>query len=665
MALRKNVGPSKIMNPIRTVLGLLATLALVMDATAQTLEPLPPPPPSLKEVLIPLPETLDAWVMDRGSAIQLGKALFWDTQVSSDGKVSCATCHHQAGSDSRKRATVHAGVPASITKEATYATLAATNFPFAKQHGHRVGSAGISAKVFSRMVAGQPVETAVATTDPGVRQVTGRHSQSVINSVYNHRSFWDGRANNTFNGRSPFGERDTNAYAYIAVNNYRSAVLFPVGLTNASLASQAVGPVLSPLEMSYHGRSWLHVARKLLPARPLLNQTVHTNDSELGLLSQARVVKAGKGLTNTYRGMIRAAFPKFLWGITNTILPSTNLHGLGAGATVPAGKWTQDELNFSIFFGLSVMLYESTLVSDDSPYDRYVEGNAAALTTQQKTGLNLFLGKAACINCHSGPEFTGAAISRLTPRVEADPLGAPVPEREQLLERMLTGSGKLSVYDTAFYNIGVRAISDDPGIDARDPWGNPLSHSSQFTNWLAGADMVDNVPVDPTRFTFPLGLFPDQRPFPASTIEQVPIAVAGAFKTPTLRNVELNGPYFHHGGFATLRQVVDFYDRGGDFSSENRQVLDADIESLGMNDTEKAALVAFLISLTDDRVRTEKAPFDHPELTIPNGPALNANGTLKLTTAGKITETWITLPAVGATGGVPIKPFLGLSPQKL
>ena len=76
------------------------------------------------------------------------------------------------------------------------------------------------------------------------------------------------------------------------------------------------------------------------------------------------------------------------------------------------------------------------------------------------------------------------------------------------------------------------------------------------------------------------------------------------FKTPQLRNVELTGPYFHNGKYATLRQVVDFYDRGGDVPNHS-------IEPLGLTEPEKNALVDFLIALTDERVRFQRAPFDH------------------------------------------------------
>ena len=99
----------------------------------------------------------------------------------------------------------------------------------------------------------------------------------------------------------------------------------------------------------------------------------------------------------------------------------------------------------------------------------------------------------------------------------------------------------------------------------------------------------------------------------------VDVNVNGAFKTPGLRNGELTGPYFYNGGTATLMQGVDFYDRGGDFGKDNAANLDPDIERLGLSETEKVSLVSFLFTLTDERVRLEKAPFDHPSLCIPNG----------------------------------------------
>jgi cytochrome c peroxidase len=87
----------------------------------------------------------------------------------------------------------------------------------------------------------------------------------------------------------------------------------------------------------------------------------------------------------------------------------------------------------------------------------------------------------------------------------------------------------------------------------------------------------------------------------------------GRFKTPTLRNVELRAPYMHNGRFATLEEVVDFYDRGGDFDAPN--IDHGIIHPLNLMPQEKADLVAFLKRpLTDPRVRNELPPFDRPQL---------------------------------------------------
>ncbi|MCA9310457.1 MAG: hypothetical protein KDA21_04575, partial [Phycisphaerales bacterium] len=86
----------------------------------------------------------------------------------------------------------------------------------------------------------------------------------------------------------------------------------------------------------------------------------------------------------------------------------------------------------------------------------------------------------------------------------------------------------------------------------------------------------------------------------------------GAFRTAGLRNVALRGPYFHNGRFSTLQEVVDFYDRGGDFNAPNKSPL---IRPLGLSPQQKAALVAFLTRpLTDPRVEAGTPPFDRPTL---------------------------------------------------
>lgn len=85
----------------------------------------------------------------------------------------------------------------------------------------------------------------------------------------------------------------------------------------------------------------------------------------------------------------------------------------------------------------------------------------------------------------------------------------------------------------------------------------------------------------------------------------------GAFKIPSLRNVGLRAPYFHNGGMRSLEDVVDFYNRGGDFR-QNQTPL---IRPLGLGPPQRADLVAFLRNaLTDPRVANELPPFDRPTL---------------------------------------------------
>ena len=70
-----------------------------------------------------------------------------------------------------------------------------------------------------------------------------------------------------------------------------------------------------------------------------------------------------------------------------------------------------------------------------------------------------------------------------------------------------------------------------------------------------------------------------------------PGAGGGAFKTPTLREIASTAPYMHDGSLATLRDVVDFYDRGGRANPD----LDRENRSLRLTDDERRSLVSFLL----------------------------------------------------------------------
>ena len=89
---------------------------------------------------------------------------------------------------------------------------------------------------------------------------------------------------------------------------------------------------------------------------------------------------------------------------------------------------------------------------------------------------------------------------------------------------------------------------------------------------------------------------------------------------PSLRNLDLTAPYFHNGGQATIRQVVEFYNRGGDFREHNAQYIDFEIGKLDLTDQRDRRLRRVPARrLTDARVRAQSAPFDHPQLFVPNG----------------------------------------------
>ena len=673
-------------------LGLLVLELVSVSGHAQILpRPMLGLPPTLKGVRVPKPVGIEQFMKDEAAAIALGKALFWDMQTGSDGQVACATCHFHAGADSRAVNQLNAGADHFFSAGGPNHKLVAGDFPLRKladpidrnspvlaDHDDVVGSQGVHAAMFHDIVPGGARDDMDASTlDPlgfsvgglNVRRVTGRNTPSAINAVFNVRNFWDGRAARRFNGRNPFGEADVNARV-LKVNDLGELEAVRVSLDMASTASQAVGPPLSDVEMSAGGRTFMKLGKKLLSLQPLANQEVKADDSVLGPYA----VAGGKGLSTTYGDLIRAAFHETWWnsnqlvdGALNPIpggvlTPETagsaedtrrarggrdGFDGTGKtvtlgasaptdGSTLPTDQYTLMESNFSLFWGLAIAAYEATLVSDDAPYDQYREGNDHALTKQQLFGLRVFMGfdGGTCINCHSGPEFTGAGL-----RTRFD-----VVEVEGMAERMVMADGKVAAYDGGFYNIGVRPTAEDLGLGANDPFGNPLS--------LARREQAAPGSV-PDIWVFP----------PISATERV--NADGAFKTPSLRNIELTGPYFHNGGTASLEDVLEFYMRGGDFHDQNLSDLDFDISRMrGLigHPARQIALLDFLRALTDERVRWYRAPFDHPELVVANGAVGNEVSVLQdLRTAGPAADATIRLPATGRSGAsTPLKPFLNL-----
>jgi cytochrome c peroxidase len=411
---------------------------------------------------------------------------------------------------------------------------------------------------------------------------------------FNLRNFWDERASGTFNAATPFGVADARANVLaVAAGGLR---LESVRVDASSLASQAVGPPLNSLEMSFDGRAWAHLGRKMLSLPPLARQVVAVNDSVLGPYANA----GGTGLRQgaTYDAMIRVSFQPAYWS-SPAVVDGDGRVVAAVGEPTRPGEFSQMAYNFGLFFGMAVQAYEATLVSDDTPADRFLAGDGAALSAVQQQGLNEFRnGGSQCTQCHQGPELSAAGVTTAARANQADP-------------RAL-----------GFFRTGVSAMEDDPGAAGLDAFGSPL--------------------------------------FPAAPGGRA----GGAFKSPDLRNVELTGPYFHTGGSATLEQVMEFYARNGDVPAGGN--LGPGIGNIRLNQRERAQIVEFLKALTDDRVRYERAPFDHPSLCVPVGYAENPAGVLTPDTsvpgpATTAADLWALVPAAGSGGNsVPLQTFAEL-----
>lgn len=653
--------------PVATI-GLAATacddqppdseLQQMVEDTVIPRVPNPPPssdlsnlPGDLRAVTVPAAD-LTNYIVDQQAALELGKALFWDMQVGSDRIQACASCHFRAGADPRSRNQLSPGLRRVPEADLSFSTggpntqLHAEHFPLTRLAVPGQRGALDPATDSNDVVSSQGVHhLRPFELDPqgfsvwftNTRRVEPRNTPSVVNAVFNHRQFWDGRAEAIFNGVNHQGARDPGARVARA-DDPSAPALVAIAIANGSLASQAVAPLLSDLEMAAPGTRMLDVARRVLPARPLARQLVHRDDSVLGGLSRAPL----RGLTQpTYAAMVRRAFHRRWWDSPKLV--QLRLDGTVAFVDRPdfdpfTIELTLAQYNFALFFGLAVQLYEATLVSDDTPWDRFRRqhplASDPALNPWHNTapdhisrlalfGAMLFNDRTRgptnlrCSNCHEQAELTDASVRRIA----AAPNG-PVRNRDG------------NVIDKGFNNIGVRPTSDDLGAGGSDAFG-PLSHTRR--------------------------LFPDAPPatFDGAAVTKG-FGVEGAFKIPSLRNVELTAPYFHNGDARTLREVVELYSRGGNVAPVTARDGTL-IEPLGvpaLTEPEIDALVAFLQALTDDRVRYRRAPFDHPQLFVPNGHYGDDSFVLDLNWDGLADDRLVEIPAVGAAGGPPLPGFL-------
>lgn len=199
-------------------------------------------------------------------------------------------------------------------------------------------------------------------------------------------------------------------------------------------------------------------------------------------------------------------------------------------------------------FAKAVAAFERTLISGDSPVDRYVAGDLNSLSDSARNGLSLFRGKARCGVCHAFNQNFAAFATF--------PFFTDGNYRNTGVAMNFTGFNALArIAMAASRDQSARAIGDLSGHE----------RAGELGRFLVSGNTLD----------------------------------VGAFRTPSLRNLALTAPYFHDGSAATLEDVVRFYVKGGN-ENPNR---DWQLEAVSLTDSEQRDLVEFLKALTGDEAR--------------------------------------------------------------
>jgi cytochrome c peroxidase len=193
--------------------------------------------------------------------------------------------------------------------------------------------------------------------------------------------------------------------------------------------------------------------------------------------------------------------------------------------------------------GKALASYQRTLLSGNSPFDRWYFGKEQSAVSQEvKTGFRIFSGKGQCVTCHTVTKDAALFTNQ------------------------------------SFHNTGVAHLQLIPEKSVDVDLGGGLIVQMPRAQ-------VDEVltPPEQDRGRYEVTLDPTD---------------LWRYKTPSLRNVALTAPYMHNGALLTLEEVVEYYDRGG----TGHEGQDPKITPLGLTQEEKHGLVAFLRSLTGDNV---------------------------------------------------------------
>lgn len=201
----------------------------------------------------------------------------------------------------------------------------------------------------------------------------------------------------------------------------------------------------------------------------------------------------------------------------------------------------------------AIASFERTLLSGDSPFDRFYFGHdTAAISDQAKRGFDVFLTKGRCVSCHT---------------IEQD-------------HALFT--------DNRFHNIGI-------GMN-RIQKEMPQLASAFLRAKARGTDVDKALLADPKAAE--LGRFAV-----TGSLDEI-----GAFKTPTLRNVAVTAPFMHDGSLKTLRDVVEHFNNGAITKKTDpvNDFLSGGIRPLDLSEDEISALIAFMETLTSPQFAVQK-----------------------------------------------------------
>lgn len=189
----------------------------------------------------------------------------------------------------------------------------------------------------------------------------------------------------------------------------------------------------------------------------------------------------------------------------------------------------------------AIAAYERTLMSFNSPFDRFIAGDGKAISPSAQRGWTLFNSKARCHLCH--------AVTDTKP----DPV-------------LMT--------DNDFHNIGIGIIRH-----------NVVALAQKAQREIASGQLAQ---VDTAAINSELSVL-------GRFLLTKTSADTASFKTPSIRNVMVTAPYFHDGSQLTLWDAVDHYNKGDGIKNP---WLDTDMQPLALTEPEIDDLVAFMASLT-------------------------------------------------------------------